>query len=194
RWYPVGAGNISMSESDAAARFREFLADSVRLHLRSDVPVGSCLSGGLDSSSIVSLMAGLLRGSKINTVSACYTGYSVDETSFVKAVVDHVGTVAHFVYPRADDVLRMASDVTWYQDEPFGSTSIYAQWCVFEQAKRIGIKVMLDGQGADEQLAGYHASFHYYLSSLARNGHWLMLARTMGERWRLHGVPSGEQL
>jgi asparagine synthase (glutamine-hydrolysing) len=189
RWHPVAADDIALPEAEAAARFRALLEDSVRLHLRSDVPVGSCLSGGLDSSSIVCLMAGLMpAGERINTVSACYPGKSVDERPFIDAVVDRAGTVPHYVHPRAEDLFRAASDITWHQDEPFGSTSIFAQWCVFQEARRAGIKVMLDGQGADEQLAGYHFALPYHLAGLMRCGAVGEAGRLMLARRRAHGA------
>jgi asparagine synthase (glutamine-hydrolysing) len=193
RWYAVpSASTLELSEEDAAERFRELLADSVRMHLRSDVPVGSCLSGGLDSSSIVCLMADMLRregrGATVNAVSACYAEKSVDERPFMEAVVAQTGTSPHYIFPRPEDVFQRAAEITWHQDEPFGSTSIFAQWCVFEEARRAGIKVMLDGQGADEQLAGYHASYVYYMADLIRRREFVTLLRTMVERDRVHGV------
>jgi asparagine synthase (glutamine-hydrolysing) len=200
RWYAIldASRSLTLSEHEAANQFRELLMDSVRIHLRSDVALGSCLSGGLDSSSLVCLMAAMLGssrgGAKVNTVSACYTEPSVDETPFMDAVVRHTCAQSHYVFPRAEDIFARASDITWHQDEPFGSSSIFAQWCVFAEARRAGIKVMLDGQGADEQLAGYHSSFSYYLSSLARQGRWLMLVSTIAARSRRHGVSVGEQL
>lgn len=200
RWYSVLdlARRPSLSAKEATERFRGLLEDAVRIHLRSDVPVGSCLSGGLDSSSIVCLMADMLGsrrgGPAVNTVSACYADKSVDEKPYMDAVVAAVQARPHYVFPRAEDVFARAADITWHQDEPFGSTSIFAQWCVFEEARRAGIKVMLDGQGADEQLAGYHASFPYYLSYLARRGQWIAVVRTIGERSRLHGVSASDQL
>jgi asparagine synthase (glutamine-hydrolysing) len=197
RWYPTTAGNLSISEAEAAERFREMLTESVRLHLRSDVPVGSCLSGGLDSSSIVCLMADMMEsgrgGSKVNTVSACYAEKSVDEKPFMDMVVEHAHTQPHFVFPKAEDVFQRAADITWHQDEPFGSTSIFAQWCVFEEARRAGVKVMLDGQGADEQLAGYHGGFYYYMAALTRDRQFGQLLRTIAERKHYHGTPLGEQ-
>lgn len=198
RWYPPEAGELSLSEAQAGERFRDLLTESVRLHLRSDVPVGSCLSGGLDSSSIVCLMAGMMGseagGARVNTVSACYGEKSVDEKPFMDAVVAHAHTQPHFIFPRAEDVFQKASDITWHQDEPFGSTSIFAQWCVFEEARRVGVKVMLDGQGADEQLAGYHSSFGYYTADLMRRRQIGQLLRTIVERNRYHGLPILDQL
>jgi asparagine synthase (glutamine-hydrolysing) len=198
RWYGLldPQSRVSVSESEAAKRFRDLFTDAVRIHLRSDVPVGSCLSGGLDSSSIVSLMSEMLAsdGARVNTVSACYAEKSVDEKPFMEEVVAKTGAIPHYIFPRAEDVFARAADITWHQDEPFGSTSIFAQWCVFEEARRQGIKVMLDGQGADEQLAGYHSGFHYYMADLARRGRWLMLVRTMGERRMMHNASIAEQI
>jgi len=199
RWSPVSkVGALRVSEEEAARRFRELLEDSIRLHLRADVAVGSCLSGGLDSSSIVCLISQALGASseavRLNTVSACYAEKSADEKPFMDAVVTHAATKPHFVFPKADDALELASEITWHQDEPFGSTSIFAQWCVFQEARRIGVKVMLDGQGADEQLAGYHSGYAYYLSGLLRRGNLPTLLRTLWERRRLHGEPLAFQL
>lgn len=199
RWYRPPTTTLDVSEAVAGARFRDLLDDAVKLHLRSDVVVGSCLSGGLDSSAIVCLMARHLAAEKsrhnIETVSACYAEKSVDEKPFMDIVVAAAGTTPHFVFPRADDVFARAEAITWHQDEPFGSTSIFAQWCVFEAASKAGIKVMLDGQGADEQLAGYHGSgFPIYMATLAQRGQVGMLWRTIAERRRYHGTPVGPQI
>jgi asparagine synthase (glutamine-hydrolysing) len=198
RWYPATAGELSLSEEDAAERFRDLLTESVRLHLRSDVPVGSCLSGGLDSSAIVCLMSGMMGsgggGSQVNTVSACYAEKSVDEKPFMDAVVAHAHTQPHFIFPKAEDVFQRASDITWHQDEPFGSSSIFAQWCVFEEARRVGVKVMLDGQGADEQLAGYHTAFAYRIAGQVRSGRVDAAIATVLARKRELGAPMLGQL
>src|SRR6185312_2592354 len=108
RWYRLPApGTIELSEREAGDRFRELLGESVRLHLRSDVPVGSCLSGGLDSSSIVCLMARLLgaegKGARVHSISACYGEKSVDEKPFIDAVVTHAGCEPAYAYPRPED-------------------------------------------------------------------------------------------
>jgi asparagine synthase (glutamine-hydrolysing) len=199
RWYAIPPhGTLRLSEAEAAEQFRALLTDSVRLHLRSDAPVGSCLSGGLDSSSIVCLMSQMLdaegRGARVNTVSACYDEKAVDETPFMNAVVAQAGAIPHRVFPRPEDVFARASDLTWHQDEPFGSTSIFAQWCVFEEAHRAGIKVMLDGQGADEALAGYHWTYAWHLLTLIRQGRLTALASTVSQRVGAHGCGVADQL
>jgi asparagine synthase (glutamine-hydrolysing) len=198
RWYDVlQPGTLDIREDEAAERFRELLARSVRLHLRSDVPVGTCLSGGLDSSSIACLMARDLRaagnGARVHSVSACYDVKEVDERPFMEAVVARADAVPHWCYPRGEDAFAAARKLTWHQDEPYGSTSIFAQWSVFAEARQAGLKVMLDGQGADEQLAGYHGSFPYYFAMLLRQRRYAMLLRAMRERRRWHGVSLRDQ-
>jgi asparagine synthase (glutamine-hydrolysing) len=199
RWYARPAhGTLKLTESDAADQFRQLLTDAVRLHLRSDVSVGSCLSGGLDSSALVCLMSGMPGGggrtNDFKTVSACYDETSVDERPFMKAVVSQTGVDARYVFPKPEDVFARASDITWHQDEPFGSTSVFAQWCVFQEARRSGIKVMLDGQGADEQLAGYHGSFPYYMAHLFKRLQLLAFIRTAIERKESHGASFLQQV
>ena len=199
RWYEIlKSGEIKLSEQEAGARFRDLLTKSVQMHLRSDVPVGSCLSGGLDSSSIVCLMDRLLHeqnvNAPINTISACYKEKEVDERPFMEVVVASTNSKPHYVYPTVYDAIAQAEKITWHQDEPYGSTSIFAQWSVFSAAKAAGVKVMLDGQGADEQLAGYHGGFYYYMADLVRRRKWLALARALSERRAYHGLSYVEQL
>lgn len=191
RWYHLGATPFSGSMEDAAGEFRSRFTDAVRLHLRADVPVGSCLSGGLDSSSIVCVMNELLRsqgGSALqNTFSACADVKRFDEREWIEEVVRHTGVKAHYVYPSLDELFDTHEQILWHQDEPFGSTSIYAQWHVFKLAAENGIKVMLDGQGADEQLAGYHGFFAPRFAALFRQGHWLRLWGEIRATKRCHG-------
>jgi asparagine synthase (glutamine-hydrolysing) len=198
RWYSLPEANTChLGEAEAAERFRVLFAEAVRLHLRADVTVGSCLSGGLDSSSIVGVAVeelGRQRASNVfHTVSACYEEKSVDERPFIDAVVGQTGVLNSQVFPRPDALIERIEAATWHQDEPFGSTSIFAQWCVFERAGAEGIKVMLDGQGADEQLAGYHAMFPSYYRQLLRGGHLIRLVETIaGRRRRHHASLRGE--
>jgi asparagine synthase (glutamine-hydrolysing) len=198
RWYQPPPMDMELGAKEASHRFHELLAVAVKLHLRSDVPVGSCLSGGLDSSSIVCIMAEQLGssmgGPQVKTISACYPDKYVDEKPFMDTVVAHAHTEPTYVWPRAEDVFQRASDITWHQDEPFGSTSIFAQWCVFEAAKNAGVKVMLDGQGADEQLAGYTTGFAFHLAGLIRRGHLIEAVRSIEGRQRLSGASYARQL
>jgi asparagine synthase (glutamine-hydrolysing) len=193
RWYRLPApGGLELDAATAAERFRALLAEAVRIHLRADVTVGSCLSGGLDSSSIVCLAVDELarqRASNVfHTVSSCFDEKSVDERPFIEAVVHRAGVLNSQVFPRPEGLAEAVETVTRHQDEPFGSTSIFAQWCVFQRAGAEGIKVMLDGQGADEQLAGYHGLFPLYYRQLLRQGRFDRLLRTLRDRRRLHGT------
>lgn len=199
RWYQLpAAGSLSLTTEDAAARFFELMTDSVRLHLRSDVPVGSCLSGGLDSSAIVCLMNIALHDEgaedKLNTISACFDEAYVDERPYIEAVNEQTAATPHLVFPDAQSVFDDAEKITWHQDEPYGSSSIYAQWSVFQEAKRQGIKVMLDGQGADEQMAGYHGAFGQRTADLLRQHRYGELLRMFRERKRMHGLSMREQV
>jgi asparagine synthase (glutamine-hydrolysing) len=172
RWYTLTPRIIN--EADPAAAYRELFEDSVRLRLRADVPVGSCLSGGLDSSSIVCVANRQLRAAGAEDVQRTFSARSsdprVDEGKFIETVVRHTGVANAQVDPPRNALFRELPALTWHQDEPFGSTSIYAQWHVFRLAAAHGVKVMLDGQGADEQLAGYASFFSARFSSLLRQG------------------------
>ena len=176
RWYKLLPRPFEGSFEDAAKQFREWLASAVELRLRSDVPVGSCLSGGLDSSAIVCVAKQCLSrqsgGYTQKTFSACSEIKRFDEREYVEQVVALTGVEPHYDYPSLGDLFDVLERLTWHQDEPFGSTSIFAQWCVFRLAARAGIKVMLDGQGADELLFGYPNFFRAYYSGLVRAGRW----------------------
>jgi asparagine synthase (glutamine-hydrolysing) len=198
RWYrlepdPAAAG---IAWPEAVARFRELLDDSVTLQLRADVPVGSCLSGGLDSSSIVCLasrhLAGAGAGQHAFSARASVAAY--DEGRFIEAVLRHTGVEGHQVTPAPDPLWALLPAITWHQDEPFGSTSIYAQWAVFALARTAGVKVVLDGQGADEMLAGYHGFFGPRLAALLREGRWSALARESRRLQQLHGYSAAHVL
>jgi asparagine synthase (glutamine-hydrolysing) len=172
RWYRLGPRVLNGAVP--AEAYRDALEDSVRLRLRADVPVGSCLSGGLDSSSIVCLANRQLRAAGAEAVqrtfSARSTDLAVDEGRFIDAVVRHTGVSNVQVQTPAQTLFADLPKLTWHQDEPFGSTSVYAQWHVFRLAAENGVKVMLDGQGADEQLGGYEPFFAARVASLARHG------------------------
>jgi asparagine synthase (glutamine-hydrolysing) len=176
RWYSLMAQEFRGDMAMAAAQFAELFQDAIDLRLRADVDIGSCLSGGLDSSSIVCLVNRQMRKrgaiTRQKTFSACSELAHIDEKRFIDLVVDHTEVDAYYTYPSYDNLLEECEKMVWHQDEPFGSTSIYAQWLVFKLAREKGVKVMLDGQGADEQLAGYHGFFGNYFYDLFYSGRW----------------------
>lgn len=190
-WYEPRPCVFAGTRQEAADDLRRLLEDSVRLRLRADVPVGSCLSGGLDSSSIVCVMNELLRQqnahAKQKTFSACTAVEPFDEREYIDEVVRHTTVDAHHVYPQLPDLFDRLDKLTWHQDEPFGSTSIYAQWEVFNTARSNDTKVMLDGQGADELFAGYHTYFGPRYAALIRASRWRELSSEIGAARRLHG-------
>lgn len=195
-WTPPAPENPRVPEADAAAEFKALFLESVRLHMRADVRVGSCLSGGLDSSSIVAAQAlsWPRDGERLNAVSAVFPGTSVDESGFIDAVVGKTGVnlIRVTLDPRA--VFADADKIIRAQDEPYGSTSIHAQYHVFRAAREAGVKVMLDGQGADEILGGYHGCFHFHYLRLIREFRARELLRTLRERKDWHGLSRREQL
>lgn len=179
---------------EAAEEFQRLLKDSIRLQLRSDVEVGSCLSGGLDSSSIVCLInRQLVRDGRTTiqrTFSSHFDNEEANELEYMQEVIQATRVKADFIYPKANDLLQDLERLIWHQEEPFGSTSIFAQWSVFKLVHKHGIKVMLDGQGADEQLAGYLGLTSYYFSELKTKQRYLKLiyeraqyAKSQGESW-----------
>lgn len=174
RWYHLRPAAWRGSESDAAVHFNELLTDSVRIRLRADVAVGSCLSGGLDSSAIVCLAHSLLgpaeRENKQVTVTACFENSRYDEWRFAEQVVGQTGATTVRVWPTAERLQQEFNRHLWHMDEPFGSTSQFSQWCVFSAAASVGLKVMLDGQGSDEQLAGYAGNDTAFITGLLRRG------------------------
>lgn len=147
------------SFEEAAADFRKCFEDSIRLRLRADVPVGYCLSGGLDSSSIVCMADKIIKNDGLDvhqeSISSCFDDPRYDEREYINEVLANTDVKGNEIFPQGSNVLDDLDDVLWHMDEPFGSTSMYAQWNVFKGAKEHGLTVMLDGQGADEQLAGY---------------------------------------
>lgn len=193
RWYEFDPDRTRRRYEEACVRFRELFTDSVRLRLRADVPLGSCLSGGLDSSSIVCVANDLLAAAGKEEVQRTFSATSdvkrFDESDFIRAVVEEREIEAHYVCPSIDDLLAELDRIIWHQDEPFGSTSIYAQWSVFRLAAETGMKVMLDGQGADEQLCGYHTFFPARYADLLRSGRWLRLRRELHLSEELYGYP-----
>jgi len=181
RWWSLEPGTFTGSFQEAADQFRSRFEDSVAIHLRSDVPVGSCLSGGLDSSSIVCEVRRQFDAQGINAPQVAFSATSddpaVDESRWMRIVSEATGVPSFTRTPDLGRIPDLLPTIAWHLDEPFGSTSILAQWSVFELASEHGIKVMLDGQGADEQLAGYLPFFAWRYQELLRTGRLRSLLR-----------------
>jgi asparagine synthase (glutamine-hydrolysing) len=161
-------------ESQLVHQFRERFVNTVSIHLRSDVPVGSCLSGGLDSSSIVCVASEILRKQGAwregwqNSYSACFEERHLDERPYIDAVTAATGCRTHLIFPTGNQLRDDFTKWLWYQEEPVGGFGSYVQYCVTREAREHGAKVLLDGQGADEQLAGYRKFILVYLYNLMK--------------------------
>lgn len=157
------------NQGEAGRLFAHKLEESVSIHLRSDVPVGCALSGGLDSSAIAALAAKLRDGgAPLQAFSSVFPGDPVDEGTHVKAVVDHISAEAHRCQPEPLCFLDELDDFLWTHHEPVGGASVYAAYCVARLTHQAGIKVTLNGQGGDEILSGYWQSYFLHLSELTR--------------------------
>jgi asparagine synthase (glutamine-hydrolysing) len=176
-WWPSVACTSTLSFDDAAERLRELFLDNVRTHLRSDVPLGAALSGGVDSSAVVCAMRHLEPDMPIHTFSYVARGTPIDEERWADLINDRTGAYGHKVEVSQHELAADLDDMIQAQGEPFGSTSIYAQYRVFKLARDQGITVTLDGQGADELLAGYDGYPHYRVQSLMEQGEYLSAMR-----------------
>ncbi|PWR70092.1 asparagine synthase (glutamine-hydrolyzing) [Methanospirillum stamsii] len=170
KWYTINREELPDHLEEIQDQYLAKLSDSISIHLRSDVPVGSCLSGGLDSSAIVSLIYKSRQNNSNNqqqqTFSACSDQKQWDETDYINEVLKGKDISPHFIIPDVEGLFDTLKQLLWHQDEPFGSTSIYAQWLVFQSAKANNIKVLLDGQGADEVIGGYHYFHDIHIANL----------------------------
>lgn len=176
------ATRAQKSDADIFAEFRELLFDCVRLRMRSDVKVGSCLSGGLDSSAIVCIARRLLGDdASYHTFTGHFPGTDADEAHFARIVVESEGVENHLVEPTVDRFIDELPNFMWLNELPVGGASQFAQWCVFDLAKQHGVTVLLDGQGSDELLGGYETYFRLYVQALAETGDLDRLSRERPE-------------
>lgn len=153
-------------EKDALEKFRSLFFTSVKRRLRSDVWIGTSLSGGLDSSSIVSVINNIITSEDYKSFSAIFPGYEKDESTYIDEVATAFGLDDYKIAPTADDFTRDFDRLCYHHEQPFGSAGVYTQYAVCKLAKQNNTKVLLDGQGADEILAGYPKYFHWYLQEL----------------------------
>jgi asparagine synthase (glutamine-hydrolysing) len=164
-------------DEQETGRFLDLLRDATRIHLRSDVAVGTCLSGGIDSSTLAVLINNLIRdeapasvSDRQKTFSAVFTDKRFNESRYIDEIVNATGVDSHRTEPAPEQLREDIDRLIWVQDEPFGSLSIYAQYCVMRLARK-NVKVVLDGQGADELLAGYLAYLASYIRGLVHSFH-----------------------
>ena len=188
-WTP----KLSEDGDASPAAFRRMFERAVERRLVADVPVGICLSGGLDSSSICTVMARLLRehvpdsvslGERLKTFSAFFPGDPIDESSYVKAVLQATGSDSSVVEPTDQDFIREMEAWVWHMEEPMVSSAPFAMWMVMRLARK-QVKVVLDGQAGDELLAGYDHYPYVFLRQLLRERRY---GTFMREAWLLRDI------
>lgn len=170
-WIPRNPGQADISLEKASVEFRHLFLESVGMNLRSDVPIGAALSGGLDSSSIVGAMRHLSPSAEIHTFSFIDRSTQLSEERWVDLATDFNGAIPHKIFLDSNSFFDKDLDgLVLAQSEPFPDLSVYSQFKVFEAAAHAGITVTLDGQGADELLAGYWGFPESRLHSLLEKG------------------------
>ncbi|HSL22721.1 MAG TPA: asparagine synthase (glutamine-hydrolyzing) [Vicinamibacterales bacterium] len=183
-WSPSLNTRQFSSAEEAAGQLRALFADSVRLHLRADVPVAATLSGGIDSSAIVSTIHRLNGGSPVATFSYIADDPAVTEEQYVDALARAIGVQPRKIHIQPEQLAAQLDSLVLTQEQPFTTTSMWAQSCVFRCVREEGFKVVLDGQGADELFAGYPVFRAARMTALIRRGRWgqlLTQLRSMSE-------------
>ena len=158
--------NVSIKEAEAVERFTHLLQSSVRRRLRADVATGTSLSGGLDSATIAAWCCSLNPDSTYAAFTASFPGFEKDESVQAAAVAAYLGLHQKITAVTAADLEKSWQVFMYHQEEPVASASAFAQFRVFELAKENSVTVLLDGQGADEILAGYHKYYKWYWQEL----------------------------
>ncbi len=164
-----------LSEEKILAQFKDLLERSISRRLRSDVASGTSLSGGLDSGSIAALIAGHLElpsSYQHKSLTASFPGFAQDETMAARTIGKQFNLQQYFIEISSTEIERNLAHLLELHDEPISSASSFAQYYVFRKAKEEGIKVLLDGQGADELLGGYDKYRHWFLQECIRKGDW----------------------
>lgn len=163
--------NVSCADQHHAVdHFSALLKKSVKQRLRADVAIGTSLSGGIDSSSIAAFMA--TEQPNYKTFSAIFPGFEKDESKNIFELTKYLGSELFTISPNDQDFAERIQEVILHHREPIGSASVFAQYLVYEKAAQEGIKIILDGQGADESLAGYRKYTHWYLQELIKTVGW----------------------
>jgi len=192
---PTERDSSPREDREAIEKFQALFEDAVRIRLRADVPIGTCLSGGLDSSSIVVTANRLmfdelhldpaLVGDRQRTFTACFEDPRIDERKFVDDVIAKTGASTHRVFPSGTRLWDELPALVAQMDEPFHSTSQYSQYNVMRLVRESGVTVTLDGQGADELMAGYPGYQGVFFATLLRAGKFSAAAHTLRANMRM---------
>jgi asparagine synthase (glutamine-hydrolysing) len=190
-WDPHSIQYEKISSQSAIEKLNYFFKNAVKLRLRSDVPVGTCLSGGLDSSSIFMQMASLNPDASLTAFSACFDDAFADERPYMNMVISAVSDCSQKkVFPDADEFTEDFSKFLYQHDEPVGSASIYAQYLVMREARKNNVPVLLDGQGGDELFSGYWQTYFLLLDSFKKQASYFNLFKHLAGAV----LPGGNQI
>ncbi len=169
KFYNLEKNNKKLTETQSIELYEQRLKDAITLRLRSDVKVGTCLSGGLDSSSIASIASKVYNkqsNNKFVAIHAKSTQKNNDESRYAQDVAEYCDLDLKVIEPSKEDFVKNIDEIIYTQEEPFGGPSIFMQYFVMKKAKEENCKVMLDGQGGDETLLGYERYYPAYLLDL----------------------------
>jgi asparagine synthase (glutamine-hydrolysing) len=187
-WQPESGPELELSFDEAAKELKQRFLRNVELHLRSDVPLGTALSGGIDSSSIVCAIRLLDKNAEIHAFSYISEEEKTSEEVWVDMAGNAAGAHIHKIAAQSHELLDNITTLTCLHDEPVSRSSAHAQYKVFRAAREAGVKVLLDGQGADEILAGYRHYLGARLASLLRHGDWSDAVRLLRGISKIQGI------
>jgi asparagine synthase (glutamine-hydrolysing) len=174
-WAPVyDRSLVGVDPRELGARLRAHLERSLAMRMRSDVPVTACLSGGLDSSTLVMLLAGMDGQDERHLRSVMSVRFpedpTIDEGSFIDRMLQSTGLEGHSITPLVNDLMRDMRQMHWHHETIIPGPSMFLEWSLMREARALGYKVILDGQGADELLAGYSFYLKAYQTEMAVKG------------------------
>lgn len=183
----------TVTETQAIDEFRELLTDAVRLRLRSDVPVGCFLSGGLDSTSITCIAYHVLKQPIITFSGVTGDVKGVyDESEYIDSVVRHINANAHYIHPDPADIFETVDEMLNYHDEPVCTITWYSLYLIAKKIRQENVPVMLNGHGGDEIVAGYWDYYQYNLYDLEQRGATEQREREIRAWYENHGRDMGE--
>lgn len=192
QWYNINEASkpVVASKPEVIKKIKDIFEDALHIRMRGDVKIGSCLSGGLDSSSIVSTLHHLnLPNKNFSTVTSCYREKRYDEQDYSDVITNQTNFESIKVFPELDDIFEKdeLGKMVYHFDQPFSTLSHYSEYKVFETANKYGFKVMLDGQGADEYFCGYEEFYTTYLKCLLKKFKIISLLKSIALRSRTNG-------
>ncbi|MBX3396546.1 MAG: asparagine synthase (glutamine-hydrolyzing) [Phycisphaerae bacterium] len=198
-WRADYAEHPGVCDETIHAEIRDTLSQSVRSHLQGDAPIGTCLSGGIDSSSIVCLLHRMRADRSLtdapltqHAFTAALPGDALDERGYADRVVAACeGLDSHVVTPSPEGLIEAMPSLLRHQEQPFALPNVYMQWEIMRSARSAGIKVLLDGQGGDEIFCGYEGHIPAFLAHLVAQGRWSDFFREMRAARRMHFAEGG---